>query len=69
MSVLPACEYVHLGHAWCPWRTSNSLRGLMDDCELQCGLLKMNAGPLQDQPVLLTSELYSRPMLAIFMPT
>lgn len=26
----------------------------MDDCELQCGLLKMNAGPLQDQPVLLT---------------
>jgi hypothetical protein len=32
-------------------------KGALDLCEPPCGCLKLNSGPLEEQPVLLTSEL------------
>ena len=41
--------------------------GVMNDCEPPCGCWELNPGPLQDQPVLLTSEpsVHSQPSLSV----
>jgi hypothetical protein len=31
--------------------------GVVDSCELPCGCWKLNLGPLEEQPMLLTAEL------------
>ena len=36
--------------------------GIIDSCELPCVYWELNAGPLEEQPVLLTPELYLQPI-------
>ena len=38
-------------------RWHQNLVGVMDSCEPPCGCWKLNPGPLQEQPVLLPTEL------------
>jgi hypothetical protein len=37
-------------------RVLNPLELELDSCELPCGCCKLNLGPLEEQPVLLTAE-------------
>lgn len=59
MGILPACMYVNHMHAWglqieegvgCPGTE------VTHDCEPPCGSLELNPGPLEGQPVLLSTE-------------
>jgi E3 ubiquitin-protein ligase NEDD4 len=47
-------------HAWCPQKSEKAIRSpgtvVTDCCELPCGCWKSNPGPVEEQPVLLTSE-------------
>lgn len=55
MGILSACVSVRLVHAWCRRRPEGSVRspgtGVIDDCEQLHG----HPGPLEEQPVLLTT--------------
>ena len=46
--------------AWCAWRPEEGAgsfgTGVTDDGEPPCGCWMPNLGPLEEQPVLLTSE-------------
>jgi len=54
--------YVHHVHAvpvqaiQSTQRTSVALGLELDSCELSCGCWKLNPGPLEEQPVLLTAK-------------
>lgn len=52
--------YEYHVHAWCPRRLEEGIISsgtvVTDECE-PCGCWKLNPGPLQKQPLLLTSEL------------
>ena len=37
--------------------------GIKDSCELPCGYWELNSGPLEEQPVLLTTEPSPAPIL------
>jgi hypothetical protein len=39
--------------------------GVIDSCELPCGCLELNLGPLEEQAVLLTSEPFLQPLILI----
>jgi hypothetical protein len=45
-------------------RTKEDL--IIDGCEPPCGCWEFNSGPLEEQPVLLNSELSLQPKLSIF---
>jgi hypothetical protein len=47
----PACQKKDSGH--------------IDDCEPPCGCWELNSGPLQEQPVFLTTEPSLQPSLAL----
>lgn len=53
--------YVSFMHAWCPWKQEERVRGpgtvATVGCELLCGCLESNLGPLKEQPELLPVEL------------
>ena len=58
---MDGCLHVYLYHmhAWCPGRPESyksSRTGVPDSCELPCGCWELNLGPLEKQPVLLTTE-------------
>jgi hypothetical protein len=40
------------GGSWISWT------GVEDGCELSCGCWELNQGPLQEQQMLLTTELF-----------
>ena len=46
------CANICLGQK----RVLNPLELELDSCELPCGCCKLNLGPLEEQPVLLTAE-------------
>jgi hypothetical protein len=48
MSALSACTFA------CQKRAVNPIT---DGCEAPCGCWELNSGPLEEQPMLLTSEL------------
>lgn len=54
MSILHACMYMYCSPAWCLKRSAEGVRvrspgtGVMDYCELPCGCLASNLGPLQE---------------------
>ena len=51
---------VHHTNAWCLWRSEDGIRspgsGVADSCEPPCGGWDLNPGPLEEQPVILTTE-------------
>ena len=59
-SVLPACMYVCLMHAWCLRKPEKGIgfpgTGVTDGREPPCGCWGLNLGPLEEQPVLLIAE-------------
>lgn len=68
MGILPACVPVHHVNT-CYLRrsgegTGSSGTGDSDDYELPCGFGELNLGPLEGQPMLLTSEPSLRPCLS-----
>ena len=52
--------------AWCLQRPENGVgihgTGITDGCELPCGRWELNPGPLEEQAVLLTTELSLQPL-------
>ena len=60
MSFLPACAHMHHLHTRCHWRLDKDVRSsgirIIDSCELSCGCLELNLGPLQEQQLILSSE-------------
>jgi hypothetical protein len=61
MCVLPACIYVYHVPMWCSWRSEESVRspgpGVTDGYEPPHRSWELNLSPLQEQPVLLATEL------------
>ena len=59
MGVLPECVSVHYMQAD-PRRPEERVRSqgtrVTGGCELPCGCWELNLGPLEEQPVFLTSE-------------
>jgi E3 ubiquitin-protein ligase NEDD4 len=53
------CMSVHCKYAWCLRKSGEGIRcpgtGFTDSCELPCGCLESNPGPLGGQLVLLTA--------------
>jgi hypothetical protein len=64
----------------CPWRSEEGIRSgvsceLVVSCELPYGCWELNPGPLQEQPMLLTTEasqvqkpVLNQPQLQCFTP-
>ena len=61
----PSCGYhMHLWGLWRPEESTESLRtGVTEGCEPSCGSWELNLGPLQDQQVILTTELSLQALL------
>jgi hypothetical protein len=62
IDVLPACMSMYHVHARYPQRQEESIESLgvetRDSCESPCGCWELNLGLLEEQPVLLTIELF-----------
>jgi hypothetical protein len=60
MCVLPVCTYVYHLCSWFSQRPEKGVRspeiGVRDGCELICGCLELNLGPLEEEQELLTIE-------------
>jgi hypothetical protein len=54
-----------------PWGPEEDMRppgtGVTDGCELPCGCWKLNPGPLEEQPVLLTAKPSLQPQDLIYL--
>ena len=48
--------YMSALSAWTPVHQKRASDPITDDCEPSCGCWKLNSGPLQEQPILLTTE-------------
>ena len=66
MAVLPACTSVHRLHARYLQRPEVGVRspvtGVPDGSELPCGYWELDPGPLEEQPMLLTTEPSLQPL-------
>lgn len=60
MRVLPSCMFVCRMHAWCLWRPEEGVQSsetrISHSCEPLYGCSESIQDPLQEQPVLLTTE-------------
>jgi hypothetical protein len=58
--MLPTAMSMYYVHSWCLQRpeedAGSSGTGVMNGCDPPCGCQEWNSGPLEEQPVLLTSE-------------
>jgi hypothetical protein len=58
--------YVCVLCIWCPWRSEKGIESLgtrvTDSCELPCGCWGSHQGPLEKQPVFLTTEPSLQPL-------
>lgn len=65
------CVSVHHVHACCLWRPEDGVRspgtGVRDGYGPLCGCWKLKSGPLQERPLLLTSESSLVPRSSYFM--
>ena len=65
MSVLPECMSEYHLYIWCLCRSEEGIgfpgTGVADGCEPLCGCWESNLGPLEEQQVLLTTELSPSP--------
>ena len=57
---LASCLSVHHVHAWCLQRSEEGVgsprASVKKDCGQLCGCWELNSGPLEEHPVLLTTE-------------
>ena len=72
MSVLPACMYVCAPCACLvPVDSEKDIRSpgteVTDGCEPSCGCWELNPSPLQEHPVLLTTEKNLQPGVTCFV--
>ena len=62
VSVLPASMSSHYVQVWClrgpDESTGSPGTGVTDHCEPPCGCRELNLGPLEEQPLLLTTTLF-----------
>jgi hypothetical protein len=60
LGILPTYISINHVHAWCLQWPEQGVRspgaGITDHCEPPCRCWELNPGPLQEQPVLLTTE-------------
>ena len=54
--ILELFDYLFCQHLCLCEGTRSSGAGVTDSCELPCGCWELNPDPLEEQPVLLTSE-------------
>ena len=71
IDVLPARAYIlYTMCVYCPLKPEEGVRtsgtGVMDGCRLPCGCWELNSGPLEEQPVLLTTEPSLQPQKSVF---
>ena len=64
------CLHVNCVNTWYPWRPEEGIRspatGVTDDCEPPYGFWELNAGPLKEHSVLLTTDPSLAPTYLIF---
>ena len=71
MGVLPACMSLHQVFPWCFQRSEEGVQFpviiVTDNCGLPHGSWYLILGPLEEQPVLLTSEPSLQPSVRFFV--